>query len=236
MADIPTLILSPLLLIQGKWLRWRLPKLDEAAGPRQGEQGDGQPLSLLVFGDSAAAGVGVAQQQQALAGQLSLALSAHYQLRWHLHAQSGLTTAQADPFIKGLPTQQADVVVISLGVNDVKSTGSAQRWLLELDAVVSRLRAELKPQLILIAELPPMGQFPKFPQPLRAWLGWRANQFNQHLHQWAQQQPLVQLTSIPKEQADLAVDGLHPGQGTYRLWAQRVQQQIRSALTVQRAP
>jgi hypothetical protein len=64
------LALAPILLCQGKYVRRVTPKLPEADGPRFGEAGVGKPLRLLVLGDSAAAGVGVNTQQEALAGHL----------------------------------------------------------------------------------------------------------------------------------------------------------------------
>ena len=70
------LALSPLLLAQALQTRRRLPRLPEAAGPRRGRVGDGTGrLGLLIVGDSSAAGVGVASQDDALAGCLSRALA-----------------------------------------------------------------------------------------------------------------------------------------------------------------
>jgi len=55
-------VLSPLLVCQGIYVRRVTPKLPEADGPRSGEAGSGALLRLLVLGDSAAAGVGVRTQ------------------------------------------------------------------------------------------------------------------------------------------------------------------------------
>ena len=58
--------LGPLLLWQGRAVRARALKLPEAAGPREGREGQGAPaLRLLVVGDSSAAGVGVEHLAQA---------------------------------------------------------------------------------------------------------------------------------------------------------------------------
>ncbi|KAB0649370.1 SGNH/GDSL hydrolase family protein, partial [Burkholderia diffusa] len=57
---LATAALGPLLLMQGRRVRRVTPRLAEAAGPRDGTAGDGPPLRVLVLGDSAAAGVGVA--------------------------------------------------------------------------------------------------------------------------------------------------------------------------------
>ena len=68
--------LGPLLLPQSRWLKRNALRLPEAAGPREGGVGAGGPLlRLLVVGDSSAAGVGVADQAQALALPLARCLA-----------------------------------------------------------------------------------------------------------------------------------------------------------------
>ena len=68
------LLLSPILVAQALTTRARLPCLPEAAGDRAGVIGRGPLLRLLMLGDSSAAGVGVAEQGQALTG--------HCRARW----------------------------------------------------------------------------------------------------------------------------------------------------------
>ena len=62
--------LAPLLVAQAIATRRRAPVLPEAAGPRDGIVGDdgSAPLRALVAGDSSAAGVGVAEQEQSVIG------------------------------------------------------------------------------------------------------------------------------------------------------------------------
>lgn len=69
----PELLLGPLLLWQGRRVRATALRLPEAAGPRTAE---GSALRLLIVGDSSAAGVGAAHQDEALAGRLAQALAA----------------------------------------------------------------------------------------------------------------------------------------------------------------
>jgi hypothetical protein len=67
---LSTFALLPVLVIQGVKVRKNTPRLLEASGDRDGLIGQGQPLSLLILGDSAAAGVGVETQQDALSGAI----------------------------------------------------------------------------------------------------------------------------------------------------------------------
>ena len=72
------LVLSPLLAAQAISTRRRAPALPEAAGPREGQVGQGpRALRVLVAGDSSAAGVGVAHQDDAFSGYFTRALHRH---------------------------------------------------------------------------------------------------------------------------------------------------------------
>ena len=79
-----TLALIPALVIQGSRVKKNTIRLPEAEGAREGITGQGQTLSLLILGDSAAAGVGVAHQNDALLGAVISALQHQYQVHWRL--------------------------------------------------------------------------------------------------------------------------------------------------------
>lgn len=63
-----TITLIPALIIQGKKVKKNTPRLPEPEGVREGITGQGKKLSILILGDSAAAGVGVKTQEDALLG------------------------------------------------------------------------------------------------------------------------------------------------------------------------
>ncbi|EEX09439.1 hypothetical protein SL1157_1477 [Ruegeria lacuscaerulensis ITI-1157] len=56
--QIVRLPLLPLLAAQALMVRQRALRLPEPSGPREGRQGRGPRLRLLIVGDSSAAGVG----------------------------------------------------------------------------------------------------------------------------------------------------------------------------------
>ena len=70
MPDLLRTLLAPVLLVQGRRMFARMPKLPLPTDLEPGPRGDGPPLSLLVVGDSSAAGIGVGRQEDALLGQL----------------------------------------------------------------------------------------------------------------------------------------------------------------------
>src|SRR5690606_9240804 len=116
---ITTLILLPIIAIQGIKVSKKMPRLQEARGERDGVIGSGKPLSLLILGDSAAAGVGVETQQDALSGAIITELGNEFTLTWKLQAQTSNTTQQVIQAAKQIRDQQYDIVITSIGVNDV---------------------------------------------------------------------------------------------------------------------
>ena len=72
---LATVLLGPLLLLQGRHVRRVTPTLPEPPGDRRGITGTGPELRLLILGDSAPADVGASHQSEALLGQLVSALA-----------------------------------------------------------------------------------------------------------------------------------------------------------------
>ena len=103
LEPLARIALGPLLLAQGAWVRRVTPRLPEAAGPRSVCTGAGPALSLLVTGDSSAAGVGVDTQEEALAGQLAARLAAARRVRWTVLARTGLDTRELAALLESLP-------------------------------------------------------------------------------------------------------------------------------------
>mgnify|MGYP000597374784 CR=1 FL=1 len=118
-------ILAPLLVAQGRRTRRQVPVLPEPPGDREGHAGAGPALRILIAGDSAAAGVGTAHQDEALLGRLVAELCTDHSVSWALHATSGHTTAQTLERLQRLPRQEFDVAVTSLGLNDAIANGTA---------------------------------------------------------------------------------------------------------------
>lgn len=226
-----TLGLGPLLLLQGLYVRRVTPRLPEPDGPRRGEAGQGAPLRLLIAGDSAAAGVGAQDQSEALAGHLVAALAGHFQLSWALEAKTGNTTAQALAHLESLPAQPFDVVVTSLGVNDLTGGVRLRDWLAQQARLVELLRDKFGARHVFLSALPPMHLFPALPQPLRWYLGTRAARFNQHLGEWAPAQSRCRFLApeFALDVAHMASDGFHPGPPAYAQWAKHLASEIRGA-------
>lgn len=224
--------LAPVLVRQGQELRKTAVRLPEAAGPRRGQSGQElttKPMRVLILGDSAAAGVGVSQQEYALAGCLARELEQDRSYAWALWAKSGDTTAHTLVKLHLQPAEQFDYVIISLGVNDATSQCSLSTFLRRQRALYRRLRASFGVHRVLVTEVPPMQYFDALPQPLRWYMGQRARLLNQGLARLIAREPACELVQVnfPTERQYMAEDGFHPSAIGYRHWAQALAQRLR---------
>jgi len=223
----------PLLALQGLIARRRALRLPEPTGSREGCEGAGPRLSLLVLGDSAAAGVGVSNQRWALSGQLVAALAIDHAVQWRLLARTGATTEGTLRALPQLGTTHYDVVVTSLGVNDLTGGVGAPRFAQLQSQLFDTLRAQHGASLLLASGMPPVHRFPALPQPLRRFLGLRAQQLDAALAGLAARRgdvvhvPLAFHADL--DASAMAEDGFHPGMPAYREWALRLDARIRSA-------
>ena len=217
--------LLPLLIPQGLWAKWRTPRLDEASGERIGSIGKGKLVRLLILGDSAAAGVGVKHQDQALIGQLCHLFDVkNFQLDWQLHAKSGNTLIDLKQLAEQLPQQSFDFVIISSGVNDILKQHSVQKWQIHYQELYQYLQNHFGQPQILFTQVPPLQHFSALPKTLAWYLGQHAQAFNKNLNKNAQHLSnlhYVPLT-LPTTREYLAEDGFHPSHLSYTIWAKNI--------------
>lgn len=203
--------------------------LPEAAGPRMGEQGKGELISLLILGDSAAAGVGVSHQQQALSGHLVDALSDRFRVKWQLLAKTGNKTLDT---LSQLDMQESigqfDVVITSLGVNDITGGKTKGQWLNEQAKLHQYCLDRLSCKLLIVSGIPPMRKFPLIPQPLRWILGQRALSFDRYQKARADKASQCAYLSLElnMDSDSIAKDGFHPSEKAYKEWALKLEQCI----------
>jgi len=222
-------ILGPLLWAEGKYVRHVTPRLPEPPGPREGTTGQGPLLRLLIAGDSAAAGVGAASQDDALSGRLVERLRPHFTVEWRLLAINGLDSPGLVKLLEEAPADHFGVVVLSIGVNDVTSLRSPAQWLQWQDQLANVIQSRFKPQLLIHSAIPPMHGFTALPQPLRWFMGRWATEMNRRLD--AQLSGKTErILHWPFQEAaaeGLAADGFHPGPVGYDIWAEGLSKVIR---------
>lgn len=228
-----TIALIPALIIQGNKVKKTTLRLEEPTGERQGESGQGKALSILILGDSAAAGVGVKNQSDALLGGVLKQLQDQFHLRYRLHAKTGHTSSQVIQALDELNSQHYDVVLTSVGVNDVTKLMPADVWIKKQHKLYAKIEEKFTPTLIIAAGVPPMNLFPALPNPLGWLFGQYAKKMNQQLAKLIAQNPKMSWVEYDIQQyqalnLEMAEDGFHPSKEIYAIWAEQVANKIRT--------
>jgi lysophospholipase L1-like esterase len=228
-------LLFPLLYAQAQRVRAGVEPLPEPPGPRSGREGSGSDeLRLLVIGDSSAVGVGAPHQNLALGRPLARQLAQRLSrtVRWHLLAQTGLTSAATLAYLKGNDIPDADLAVVVLGVNDITGQVPVAQALKHRAEIAVWLEAHAGVDDVLFPALPEMELFPSLPQPLAWWAGQMSRRNNRAQARWADRWPLQRprVEHVPMDgvmQSDLmASDGFHPGPGLYARVAEHLAEVI----------
>lgn len=220
--------LLPLLAGQALMVRRNAQLLPEPIGPREGREGRGPRLRLLIAGDSSAAGVGAGTQKQALSGQLVKQLGRHYSVEWRLEATTGHTTRDTLERLQQV-SGTFDVAVTALGVNDVTRATSRAQFVARQAALLRHLTETLGARRVVVTGVPPMHRFPALPQPLAWVLGRQAARLDDGLQEVAARFPRVRHLALrlPDDPALAAPDGYHPSPRAYALWAEAVARIVR---------
>ena len=224
-------LLLPVSAAQGLRLRRTAVRLPEATGVRSGVSGQGETLQLLALGDSIIAGVGTGTIEQSLPVQFASALAEvrMCSVQWAIKGANGADISDLRNSINLLNSgQQADVILISIGVNNVTGLSSTGYWRSQLNQLMLELRKKWPQADIIFAGLPPMGQFPLPPQPLRFTLGQRAATLDMIAAGIISRQAgmLHIPTDINPLEQDFCEDGFHPSAESCGNWARELAQRF----------
>lgn len=222
-----------LLAWQGAQARRTIERLPEADGV-EAVHGpvDASPFHLVVVGDSVAAGVGIDHHDRALAGQLAALIAGDHVVRRTVLARSGLTAAGITDLVRehaastaeGLET--ADLVVLSVGVNDTKSLHTTPRWRRELDELLTTLTSAAPGADIVLLGVPDMAMFTRLPRPLRSVLGQRSRALDRAGRVLAAARPHVRHLPFRDVQVEnenfFGPDGFHPSEQMHAAMARAI--------------
>jgi len=217
-------LLLPLSAVQGLWVRRTALRLPEARGARTGTVGQGEELRLLALGDSIIAGVGTGSVEKSMPVQFAQALASSRKcsVQWQVIGANGAEISDLRHSIRQLEDQQhVDVILISIGVNDVTGLSSTRRWRMQVNRLVAELSEKWPQARVIFVGLPPMGKFPLPPQPLRFTLGQRASTLDSIAADIILRQELM--LHIPTEinpgEQEFCEDGFHPSAESCAYWA-----------------
>ncbi len=231
----------PWLLYKGKTLWDSMPDLPES-GPRQGLIGASadRPIRLLSIGESTIAGVGVQHQADGLTGQMAQSLHqiTGRSVEWQILAKTGLTARQVHEELAHLvPEEPVDLLLIGLGGNDTFKLNYPRRWRRYLLQLLETIRERQPESPILLANLPPVGEFSSFPWYITGILGQLVRLHASAIEDLPEQIPNLYFNNRPitvrewqEQYAPEASpeaffsDGVHPSALTYQLWGQELAQ------------
>ncbi|MFK4761996.1 SGNH/GDSL hydrolase family protein [Microbacterium sp. ZW T5_45] len=129
---------------------------------------EGEPLELLLLGDSLAAGLGAQTRKQTLGGRLAKTLGARIRrpVRLRTGAVVGSESSDLAAQLDGLPTDYLpDVAVIVVGGNDVTHRIPVATSATYLREAIERLRE--RGAQVVVGTCPDLGALRPVPQPLR---------------------------------------------------------------------
>ena len=218
--------LLPLSALQGLWLKKAATRLPGAPGERNGAIGQGESLQLLAIGDSIIDGVGTESMNHALPALFARALSDRHgrRVHWQAEGKSGLAIDGLLHRLDSLDAIPPDVILISIGVNDVTGLIGAGQWRERVDRLLNRIQVTWPTAQTVFAGLPPMAMFPLLPQPLRMTLGWRASKLDGIAAAACAGMIAVHHipTKIDPRLHSFSDDGYHPSSASCTVWAEEL--------------
>ena len=254
------IILAPVYLYQGIKVKRDTVRLPEPEGERHGQvrlnhgasptiEANDRILSIMVVGDSAAAGVGSDNQRQALAGKLIPALQQqtiinhHFDvLSWSVQATTGHTSFDIlrRLYVLPKPDQAVDVMAISVGVNDITTNISITKWRQYIEEIIAIAQRKFGVKALIFSRLPLLAQMPALPIPLNNFVGAKAEKLDNVLQQICTDHKGVtymatDFARMIEEHSNgtpidigvmFASDGFHPSSLMYGYWAQQLAELI----------
>lgn len=230
--------LLPLLILQAKKVRRSVPRLSEADINIKGSIGVcDETTRLITLGESTIAGVGVRDHADGISGQIAKTISTltNKKVEWEVIGKSGYPVKKITEHLASrIPDSGYDIIVIGVGANDTFEFNSTLTWQRNVSQLIATIRSKHKDCPIVIANMPPVGQFPAFPLVMRVILGSLITLHGLALESVLRKFPNVYYVNKPIRFSDWAKrcgnisikdffsDGVHPSPLAYALWGKEV--------------
>jgi len=230
----------PVLYLQGKRVKQGMIELPPASENSTGQIGTekSKKWNLLALGESSFAGVGVSNHADGVVGNIAkyLHLGTGVGVHWHILAKTGYTAEMVrKKLVIKIPPKKLDIIILGLGANDAFHLYSPQKWENSVCSLLIRLRHKYPNVPIVIANLPPVGQFPAFPFLMRTTLGILISLFAKttknippkfqnvyFLDKVISVEDWLKAAGEGKQMRDLFADGVHPSAISYELWGKEI--------------
>jgi len=230
-----TIPLLPVLYLQAKRIRARVPQLTEAKEP-EGTCGDEEaPQFRIVFvGESTMAGLGAKTHDEAFAGSFAREVAGRIDRRihWSVVAKSGFSTARVTRKLVPRTPSTPDLIVVGVGGNDAFELTSPRRFRASIARLIESLRERHAETPVFFLSMPPIREFPAFTSLMQSTLGGLVELLGEELCESVKDEPAVFFDSRRNTLArwrrvylpdatveDFFSDGVHPSPITYQTWA-----------------
>ena len=220
-------VFFPLLWFQGMRLKREVPRLNTPGDLPYGIcKGNDKEFNLLGLGESSMAGFGIAKHNLTLTGLTAVRLNKllGYSVNWKILAESGLILKNLNKLIKEQSDENADLVLVSMGGNDVFQLTPPWIWKNNINTCVKLLFQNEKKPLILFSPVPPVGRFPAIPNPLKIAFGFWEFLLQASLAQAINSMDNVYLLDgrFPDGKEYYLEDGIHPSPLAYDPWSEKL--------------
>lgn len=189
-----------------------------------------KPLRLLFIGDSSAAGVGVSDFKECVAGRAPH-LVAKKTGRTTTCRTCGNNSATAgdlrDFIVPNLEAAEYDFIIINIGTNDAKNFHTKRRFKKEFGGLLYALNAKFPEAKIIWSGIIDVAEIPLLPSPLNKLMGIRARILkkmgNELCYERGALSPQTRWRVIEE---NFAVDGFHASSQGYKEWAEELSDYI----------
>jgi lysophospholipase L1-like esterase len=231
--------LFPFLIFMGKKVRKSVPELPEASENITGSiSGNGSEFKLLTMGESTIAGVGVTDHKDGITGGIAKTLHnlTKKTVHWQVLACNGYTAERVNlKLVPRIPDYKIDLIVIGLGGNETFQFNSPLTFKKHLILTIENIQKRQPHAKILIANMPPVGEFPAFPWLIQKILGSLIGLHGAVIRDVPQRfenvfyidekitfKKWLKRVDSSKAVTDFFSDGIHPSAMTYGLWGKEV--------------
>jgi lysophospholipase L1-like esterase len=197
-----------------------------AASPDPVEFGSGgSRLVYVVIGDSTGAGVGAPYESGIAIGTARYLAQTHRVAMTNFSISGARTKGVLEKQVAGAAALKPDVVLLTVGANDVTHLTPVWTMRRALGAIVKRLRAANPAVSIIITGSPDMGSPPRIPRLLRGIASWRTKAVNRMFVAEARKlgltfAPIAERTGplFRRDRSLFEADRFHPNARGYATW------------------
>lgn len=222
-------VMLPVYVGQGIAVRLKIERLLPHDLPVTGTAGAdhaGEPMRLLVIGDSTVASVGMEVIEDTFARNIAEAAAARHRrpVHWRAAGANSATSGQLRDFVvPHVEGRDFTHVFLSVGINDMKNFHLVSQFKKTFGTLLYVLRTRYPSASIVWTPIPDMRDCPALPKLLAEVLNARADLINAMGVRLCHERRAIATDKLQRVDAScFARDGFHPNGKGYRVWAEHV--------------